>query len=79
MLLRNGHDVTQIQIRHCGVYQFKGLSQPQPLMQINSAALAGRAFPAGAASKKAKQLGPALGPQCSVLLPAHIFHASNPL
>ena len=67
----------QIQLRHCGVYQFKGLAQPQALMQINSAALAGRTFPAGAFNKKAKQLAPPLGLQCTLLLPAHIFHASS--
>ena len=61
------------------MYQFKGLSQPQPLMQINSVALAGRTFPPGAASKKAKQMGPALGLQCSVLLPAHVFQAPSHL
>ena len=59
------------------MYQFKGLTQPQPLISINSAALSGRTFPLGAASKKAKQLAPPLGLQCTVLLPAHVFHATS--
>ena len=65
----------QIQIHHRGVYHFKGLSEPIALMQINSAALAGRRFPDTVPSKKAKQLAEPLGLKCTVVLPAQLLHA----
>ena len=64
----------QIQIHHRGVFQFKGLSEPIALMQINSATLAARRFPDTVPSKKAKQLTDALGLQCTLVLPAQLLH-----
>ena len=65
----------QIQIHHRGMYHFKGLAEPIALMQINSATLAGRSFPGTAPSKKAKQLAPPMGLQCTIVLPAQLLHA----
>ena len=58
----------QVEIHHCGMYAFKGLSELQTVMQINLRSLAGRKFPPPHSNKKAKLVAAARGLQCRILL-----------
>ena len=58
----------QVELHHQGTYAFKGLAEPQTLVQVNSRHLADRNFAPQLPSKKAKCLAPGLGLQCTISL-----------
>ena len=59
----------QVFIKHCGVYQFRGVPEHQGVFQISRGALEGRTFPPGPAiPKKAAAVGPAKGLQAVLVL-----------
>ena len=60
--------LTQVAIHHCGVYLFKGLTEPATVVQINASSLAGRKFVSEPISKKTRVVGPAQGLLCNVTL-----------
>lgn len=57
-----------MELHHCGVYLFKGLSELQTVISINRRSLAGRRFSAAHAGRKAKFVAPARGLQCRINL-----------
>ena len=60
--------VVQVEVHHCGLYHFKGLSELQNVVQINSTQMAGREFPDRLPTKKGKLVGPARGLQFVVTM-----------
>ena len=68
-LLYSHWDAVQIFIKHCGEYQFRGVSEQQSVFQISRGPLEGRMFPSVPANpKKAAIVGPARGLQAVVIL-----------
>ena len=64
-----GQGLLQIFIRHCGLYQFRGVPGQQGVFQISRGALEGRTFPPGPANpKKADVVGTARGLQAVLVL-----------
>ena len=61
--------MVQLFIKHCGVYQFRGLPEQQSVFQLSRGALEGRTFPQGPANpKKAAVVGAAKGLQAVLIL-----------
>ena len=58
--------VRQVEFHHRGVCMFKGVGEPQHLVQLTSARLAARQFPDSLPSKKGKLIAAAQGLQCSL-------------
>jgi hypothetical protein len=47
-----GHSQVQVEVRSVGVYKFKGVAEPVPMVAVSTQRLAGRRFPAAAACSK---------------------------
>lgn len=60
--------LVQVEVHHCGLYQFKGLLDQQHMIQINSRRMADRVFAKQPPSRKAKCAAPGYGLQCVVML-----------
>ena len=61
--------LSQVELHHHGIYQFKGLSEPAAVVQIVHRKWASRNFTARQSSKKAKVVGPGQGLLAIVKLP----------
>lgn len=58
----------QVELHHCGVYLFKGLTEPSTIVQVNRRKWMRRKFPALQMSNKAKLVGPKQGLLCVIQL-----------